>query len=402
MDPMVTTLGLQTGLAGWKLLQGKSAKDFPALAKDPVVQREIAYFRKNAPKALTAKALLTDRRLQDFVLAAYGMTSQAGMTGLMRKVLESNPDDKSSFAGQMTDARFAKLARAFNYGVPATPLTPAVASAADVRVDRLFQESNYDGFSGSFGGVTVPYVDLGRVTNPRDMAAALQSAFRRADGGRSDISVKLEGATLKFSDALGRGSASGFTWRVNSRNTGAPPAVSDPLNVVAGQKAGTEIGGPSVSQPSFINDVVNKYMEAQFQVVIGNTSNSLREARYAMRQLPQTNNWYSVIADRPLANVIQTVLGLPQSFGTTNVDQQARTFAKRMNIKDFQDPAKLSKLITRYVAMADQQNQSSASIAAQLMDSNGSGFVNVQMPSGSGDKFSNASAAAMVMSTAFW
>ncbi len=401
MDPFVTTLGIRTGVAGWKLLQSKSAADFPALAKDPIVQREIAYFRKHAPEALTAKDLLSDRRLQDFALTAYGLSSQIGMTALMKKVLSSDTNDKTSFAAQMIDRRFVQVAAAFNYGVAAAPSSAAQASQAKVSIDRLFAESNFTGFSGTFGGVTVPYANLLHVTTWSGMANALQAAFRRADGNRTDISVVVDGAGLKFTDAKGRGGPSGFTWRQNSANTGGDGVVSDPFNVVTGKPAGAITGGPSVTKSSFIDQVVQKYMEAQFETVIGKSSNALREARYAQRQLPSIGSWYSVIADRPLANVVQTVLGLPSSFAMLNVDQQKRTLEKRMNIKDFQDPAKLNKLLTRYVTMSDLNTQQQ-SVAVTMLDSYGSGgIINLTLPGMSGgDGVSSASTAALIMSTA--
>lgn len=403
MDPLITTLGIQPGIAGWKLLRTKAPADFPALAKDPVIQREIAYFRQHAPKALTAKDLLADRRLQDFALTAFGMKSQIGMTGLMRKVLESDPGDKSSFAGRMVDARFAEIARAFQYGVPATPATPAQPSVTEVRVDRLFRESNFESFRGTFGGITVDYLPLTTASTGRALAESLQAAFRRADGNRQDISVTFDGQSLRFADAKGRGAASGFAWTDNPRNTAGPPSLAAPVTVSAGRVAGPVTGGPAVSDVGFIDQVVRKYQEAQFEAVIGNTSNALREARYAQRKLPEMTNWYSVIADRPLANVMQTVLGLGESFGKLDVDQQARMLGRRMDIKDFQDPAKLATLLTRYVAMSEQQNQSTASIALQLLDRpRGNGFINVTLPGMTSDvRFSSASAAAMILGSAF-
>jgi hypothetical protein len=151
--------------------------------------------------------------------------------------------------------------------------------------------------------------------------------------------------------------------------------------------------------------VVQKYTEAQFEVVVGNSSNALREARYASQQLPKVTSWYSVIADKPLADVIQTILGLPASFGALDVDQQANTLSQRMNIKDFQNPAKLSKLLTQFVAQSGAQTQqSSATIAATLLNSFGSTkIINVTVPSSTTpvNTFSNGAAGAMILSTAF-
>ena len=80
----------------------------------------------------------------------------------------------------------------------------------------------------------------------------------------------------------------------------------------AGAAGDRRTGG---DQSSFVKQVVQMYTEAQFQAVVGNTSNTLREALYAQQQLPSITNWYSVIANRPLADVIQTVLGLPEALG---------------------------------------------------------------------------------------
>jgi Protein of unknown function (DUF1217) len=404
MDPLVTSLGIPTGVAGWKILQTKNPSDFPALTQDPVVQREIAYFTANAPKALTAQSLLADPRLQDFVLTAYGLSSQNGMTALMQKVLESKPNDSSSFASQMVDPRYTALANAFNYGGSVVPAKPAVTSSAEVQISDLSQQSNFQSFSGTFAGITLGNVDLTQVKSMAGLASSLQTAFQRADGNRSDIKVTLDGEYLKFTDARGRGSAASMAFTPNVLNQGTQPSASAPVNIVAGSAAVPSSGGPAVTSSSFINQVVSKYLESQFEVVVGNSSNALREARYALHQLPQVTSWYSVIADKPLADVVQTLLGLPVNFGALDVTQQANTLSQRMNIKDFQDPQKLSKMLTQFIAMSDAKNQqSSGTTAVNLLNNIGStSIINITVPTATGtDQFSNGSAAAMVLSTAF-
>ena len=404
MDPLISSLGIPNGLAGWDILQAKTPADFPALAKDPVVQREISYFEQNAPQATTAQALLADPRLQDFVLTAYGLTSQNGMTALLQKVLNSSPSDPNSFATQLTDTRYTALANAFNYGGPVTPAVPAQSSGAEVSINGLFSGSNFATFSGTFGGVTLSNVDLTGVTTWQGLADTLQAAFRRADGNRSDISVTLDGLNLKFTDAKGRGSATSFAWTVNPANTGTAPTASAPANVIAGAVAQPQQGGPNVTNPSFINQVVQQYTQAQFEQVIGNTSNTLREAEYAQHELPTITNWYSVIGNQPLANVIQTVLGLPQSFGMINVDKQAQILGSRMNISDFQDPAKLGKLLNQFVALSTAQTQDpTQNPAVQLLSGVGStSIINLTLPTQTTvtDSYSSASVAAMLLSTA--
>jgi Zn-dependent M16 (insulinase) family peptidase len=109
----------------------------------------------------------------------------------------------------------------------------------------------------------------------------------------------------------------------------------------------------------------------------------LREALYAQQQLPSITNWDSIIANRPLADVIQTVLGLPEAFGALNVTQQVQVLSSRMNIADFQNPTKLSALLDQFVAMSQSQAQgTSQSAAVQLLNSSSSsnGIINLTLP----------------------
>jgi hypothetical protein len=405
MTPVLSTLGLPSGVAGWDMLRSKTASDFPALANDPIVKSQIAYFEANAPKATTAQALLSDPRLQDFVLTAYGMQSENGMTALMEKVLNSKPGDPKSFAAQMVNTRYTKIASDFNYGGPSTPAQAAVPSSAEVAIGNLFQQSNFAAFSGTFGGVSVSNVDLSGVSTYQGLASALQAAFRQADGGRSNISVTLDGTSLKFSDALGRGTASGFTWTANAANQTAfgNPTAGSPGNLVSGAAAVPAQGGPAVTNSAFIQQVVQKYLEAQLEAVAGNQSNTLREARYAQQQLPGITDWNSVIADPALANVVQTVLGLPPSFGALNITQQAQVYGQRLNIKDFQNPTKLNQLLEQFVALGSVQatTGASASVAVNLLNTTATanGIINLTLPTAT-DSLAGASASAMLLSTA--
>jgi hypothetical protein len=405
MQLAISSLGIPSGVAGWDVLQKETPASFPAFMNDPVLKREIAYFEQNAPKATTAKALLANPQLQDFALTAFGLTSEEGMNGLMQKVLNSAPGSQTSFAAQMVSPQYQAIATAFNYGGTVTPAVPAQASSAQVSVGDLSSGSSFSTFSGTFAGITLGNVDLTGVTTYQGLASALQAAFRRADGNRSDISVTANGLNLQFSDDLGRGTATSFAWTTDPLNTaGSNPTVSSPENLVAGSPAQPAQGGPAVTSPTFIKQVVQAYTEAQFQAVVGNTSNTLRQALYAQQQLPNVTSWNQVIADRNLADVVQTVLGLPESFGALNITQQNQVLSSRMSLSTFQNPAKLNKMLNQFVAISQTQSQTtSQNPAVQLMSAaSSSGIISLTLPSSGSqpDTYSSASASAMLLSTA--
>ncbi len=405
MQLAISSLGIPSGVAGWDVLQKETPASFPAFMNDPVLKREIAYFEQNAPKATTAKALLANPQLQDFALTAFGLSSEEGMNGLMQKVLNSAPGSQTSFAAQMVSPQYQAIATAFNYGGTVTPAVPAQASSAQVSVGDLSSGSSFSTFSGTFAGITLGNVDLTGVTTYQGLASTLQAAFRRADGNRSDITVTANGLNLQFSDDLGRGTATSFAWTTDPLNTaGSDPTVSSPENLVAGSPAQPAQGGPAVTSPTFIKQVVQAYTEAQFQAVVGNTSNTLRQALYAQQQLPNVTSWNQVIADRNLADVVQTVLGLPESFGALNITQQNQVLSSRMSLSTFQNPAKLNKMLNQFVAMGQTQSQTtSQNPAVQLMSAaSSSGIISLTLPSSGSqpDSYSSASASAMLLSTA--
>lgn len=376
-------VGVPRGLAGWKLLQTKTPADFKAFSKDPALLRDIAYLRQALPTKLTAQDLLADRRLQTMVLKAYGLDSQVGFDALIRKVLDSNPDDPNSVAGRMTDYRFRQIARDLNYGGIAIPEIPAVLSSTTLQTEGLMPGQSFTSASGTLGGIRITEVDLDGLTRRTDIAATLQAAFRKADGGRSDISVVALGVKLVFSDARGRGK-------------GDLSFVSDPESsaraYLLSESKGSQLvpgsGGPKVADKATLDGLVAKFTQARFEEALGESSDSLRRAVYAKRLLPQITSWFNVIADRNLATVVQSALGLPSSFGQIDVDRQKAILEKRMDIKDFQDPAKLGKLIERYVAKSSVDE-------ARALASSGAGAL-VQPVYWGRDRYDGSAAAALL------
>jgi len=404
MQLTISSLGIPTGVAGWDVLQKETPASFPQFMNDPVLKREITYFEQNAPKATTAKALLANRQLQDFALTAFGLSAQIGMNGLMQKVLNSAPNSTTSFAARLVSPQYQAIANAFNYGGTVTPAVAAKASSAQVALGDVGTGSEFATFSGTFGGIKLGSVDLTGVTTYQGLASTLQAAFRRADGNRTDISVTASGLNLVFSDAKGRGTAKSFAWTTDALNTGSGPTASSPQGLVSGSVAQAAQGGPAVTNPTFIQAIVQAYTEAQFQVVVGNSSNTLRQALYAQQEMPKVTSWNQVIADRNLAAVVQTVLGLPDSFGALNITQQNQVLNARMSLSTLQNPAKLNKMLNQFVAVSQAQSQTASltSGAQSASGPNSYGIINLVLP-GSGsqpDSYSSGSDAAMLLSTA--
>lgn len=241
MNVAGANLGIPGGIAGWKILQARGARDFSGFARDPGLRSDIAYLKQALPGKLTAKSLLADRRLQQIVLTAYGLESQIGMDGLMEKVLNSDLSDTRSLARQLTNTAFRAIARDFNYAGSAVPARPAVESRTVLAVENLRPGGGSFGlFNGTLGGVQVRGLDLGGATDRFRLAAMLQAAFRKADGNRTDIAVRVDGTRLVFTDARGRGDLRDVTF--------APTGGATATFVAKGLASAEAVAAPSLAE----------------------------------------------------------------------------------------------------------------------------------------------------------
>lgn len=110
-----------TGYSGWSFLQRTKAVQQAAFDRAPQSQRLADHARANLAKVATAEALVSDRRLLEVALGAFGLGEEINNRFFIRKVLESAPGDKTALANKMTDRRFAKLAEAFGFGIEGGP-----------------------------------------------------------------------------------------------------------------------------------------------------------------------------------------------------------------------------------------------------------------------------------------
>jgi hypothetical protein len=120
------------GLGGWRVLEATAPRQQATFEKSPMIRREIEYFRDNIEKAGTVDELLKDRRLRGFVLRAFGLGEEIDKRAYVKKVIEGDPDDPSSFIGRMTEPRYKALTRALGYGSPDGPRVGLASFKEDV------------------------------------------------------------------------------------------------------------------------------------------------------------------------------------------------------------------------------------------------------------------------------
>ncbi len=143
--------------------------------------------------------------------------------------------------------------------------------------------------------------------------------------------------------------------------------------------------GASTGLAGFAQNIIDRYEAKSFEVAVGEVNGNFRQALNLSNGitdiLSQTSNptaqWYAIMGNLPLRSVFETALGLPQSFGGIDLDQQLETFQTRSKatfgtslVTDFADPNMQEKIIRLFLVRSELQSGAqfgASSIALQLL-----------------------------------
>ncbi len=132
--------------------------------------------------------------------------------------------------------------------------------------------------------------------------------------------------------------------------------MTDPkFKEMAGALGFAENQGANLRDPVFVAAIVKRLEVSRLEVAEGEKNPAIRLALYFERKAPQLRNWYQVLADRALSEVVLTSFGLPPEAARPDIDRLKASFEKRMDIKDLKDPQKLKRFIERFAVMHDSK-----------------------------------------------
>lgn len=87
------------------------------VASDTIISREAEYYAENIKTVNTIDEFMDNDRLYNYAMLAYGLEEMTYAKGMIKKVLESNLTEETSFANQLDDIRYSELAAAFDFGL---------------------------------------------------------------------------------------------------------------------------------------------------------------------------------------------------------------------------------------------------------------------------------------------
>ncbi len=111
------------GLPGWVLLNDTLDRQTEVFRKSPALVRDTDYFEQNIGNVRTPDELVSDRRLLQVALGAFGLSEDVNSQALIKRVLEGSTSDDSALVNRLADERYKKLTDAFGFGEPGLPRT---------------------------------------------------------------------------------------------------------------------------------------------------------------------------------------------------------------------------------------------------------------------------------------
>ncbi|HEV7416578.1 MAG TPA: DUF1217 domain-containing protein, partial [Tianweitania sediminis] len=128
---------------GYQLVSRDMAKSLARVEKQPMVERDTAYYLENITKVKSIDAFMADDKLFRYAMKAHGLEDMNYAKAFMRKALEGGIDDDASFANKLTDKRYYEFVETFNFvrhGETATVFTKAQQGTVDKYVRQTLEE----------------------------------------------------------------------------------------------------------------------------------------------------------------------------------------------------------------------------------------------------------------------
>ncbi|MEM6609222.1 MAG: DUF1217 domain-containing protein [Pseudomonadota bacterium] len=138
---------------------------------------------------------------------------------------------------------------------------------------------------------------------------------------------------------------------------------------------------PKTLEAGFADRILARFERQEFERAVGEQNNELRVALNLQRELPELaaegldadTAWLSILGNPPLRAAFETALGLPDSFGLIDLDQQLDTFRDRArsifgsdDIATLATEAGIDDIVGNYLGRAQLGNFSSTATSASI------------------------------------
>ena len=344
---------------------------------DEADEKAIKLFKSQIGKVETVKDFVGNSGIYDFALKAFGIDPAKVSTLMIKNVLKSDLSDPRSYVYSLKDPRLVEFAKAFNFGADGNIAAPTLAQSES---EILVMTRSYVVAKSRFGteddrklaeeeakyyGVQMQKVEsvLDFLSDPRLVAFALTANGVDPASVDADFVAKIFASDLDDPESFVNQQADrSFRKVVAAFNFGADGKV------IRTEEA-------SIQSRRGIYQTIDSYVRQMMEEDAGNDNAGVRLALYFERKAPSIASAYDILADDALFEVFKTIFSLPDEVGSADIDAQAELVKHYLDLKDLQDPEKVSKMIVKFSVLYDAENATDTDPAlAVLTGSSGAGI----------------------------
>ncbi len=181
-----------------------------------------------------------------------------------------------------------------------------------------------------------------------------------------------------------------FVKRILNEGTTDPDALANRMSDSRYERMATDFALDGLSRfvgilPTTAKAISDSYVQQAFSVAVGETQPNLRLAlnaesefeRLAALEVSEDAKWFLLMGNPPLRSVVETALGLPNSFGQLDIDKQLDVFKEKSQttfgantIDDLAADDLRAKVVDRFLLreqLNQRQSMSAQNIALQLL-----------------------------------
>ena len=333
-------------------------------------------FKAAIGSVTTAAQFVSSTAVFNFALKAFDLDPTQESRSTIMRVLRSDPSDPKSFVNTLGDQRYVRLAAAFNFdesGRVAAPRSPQTAAnqadTADRYGDRLGDDPKPVEIEKAKAETEAYRTALATVISVKDFVAnkTITDYALKAYGLETEKLSQEDLVALLTSDLSDPESFANATGDKRMIEFAAAYAFTTDGRIDR-DRQDVQTAKNFLSTQDF-------FLRQSMEEEAGADNEAVRLALYFRRMGPDLSSFYDILADPALLNVVQIAVGLPAESGQSNIDVQARTLEKKLDLESFKDPKQLERFISRFIALYDAQNGSSAAMSPALMILGGGGIL---------------------------
>jgi hypothetical protein len=338
-------------------------------------------FKSQIGAVKTVNDFLGEATLYDFALKAYGFDPAKVSALTVKNVLKSDLNDPKSYVYQLKDPRFVEFAKAFNFGSDGNITSPKLAqseseilvmSRAYVTAKSRFgteDEKKLAEEEAKYYSVQMQKIDSVKefLSDPRLVAFVLTANGVELESVNAEFMAKVFTSDLDDPASFVNQQADrAFRKIVASFNFNAEGQVARPDDAEIQSRRG-------------IYETIDNYLRQKLEEDAGNDNAGVRLALYFERKAQTISSPYDLLADDALFEVFKVVYQLPDEIGSADVDAQAKLIERYLDLKDLQDPEKVSKMIVKFSVLYDLENQTTVDPALSVLTSSGSAGISADL-----------------------